>query len=168
MSATPMVSVLLPTVNETVCPSRTSLPLLVSHDCARSCTTITEIENRSCGAPPIHTAATDHAHDQHQYHGTRKGHNDLADNRVADYHEIDVEEAREEAPQKRSQDSHDDVAEDAEPVTQRNAAGKETGHKPHQAPDQDRAPVQVDRVSVNGDRHIVQALVANCRMRSHP
>ena len=64
-------------------------------------------------------------------------------------------------------DANDDVAKDAEPVTQRNAAGKETGHKPYQAPDQDRAPVQVDRVSVDGNGHVVLTRGASCRMRSH-
>src|ERR1700694_782217 len=167
MSATPMVSVLSPIVNETIRPSNKSVPVLVCHDRAGSCTSITEIKHRSCSAPSICAAATDEAYDQHQYHRACKGHDDLADNRMADDHELDVEKAREEAPQKRSQDSHDDVAEEAEPVAKRNAAGQEAGHEPHQAPDQDRAPVQVDRVSVDGDRHLVQALGADCRMRSH-
>src|ERR1700674_412907 len=110
MSATPMVSVLSPIVNETIRPSNKSVPLLVCHDCARSCTSITEIANRSCSAPSIRAPATDEAYDQHQYHRACKGHDDLADNRVADHHELDVQEAREEAPQKRYQDSHDEVS----------------------------------------------------------
>jgi hypothetical protein len=144
--------------------------LLVSQLCARSGMSITEMETtlRSCRAPPLHIAATDEAHDQHQYHRACKGHDDLADNRVADYLELDVEEAREEAPQKCSQDSHDDVAEEAKPMTQRNAAGKETRNQPYEAPDQDRAPVQIDRVPVDRYSHVIHAPGANCRMSSHP
>src|ERR1700687_1628256 len=136
ISPTPMVSVLRPIVNETTPLSSTSVPLLVSQDCEGSCTAITEADNHSCCASPIRAAATDEAHDQHQYHGACKSHDDLADDRVADYHELNVEHASEEATQKRSQDSDDDVAEQAESVTQRNAAGKETRHKAYQAPNQ--------------------------------
>src|SRR5580704_952245 len=130
MSATPMVSVLLPIVNDSTWPSSKSVPLLVSHDRARCPTSTTEIGDWSCSAPPIRATAANEAHNQHQDHGARKRHDDLADNRVADDHELDVEEASEEAPEKRSQDANDDVAKDAEPVTQRNAAGRNPATSP--------------------------------------
>src|ERR1700675_1156153 len=114
MSPTPMVSALLPIVNETICPSSTSVPLLVSHERPRDCIFITDMENLSRSAPPIRAAATDEAHDKHQYHRAGKSHDDLTDDRVADHHEVDMQETGEEAPQKRSQDAHDDVAKDAE------------------------------------------------------
>src|ERR1700674_2970484 len=101
-----MASVLRPTVNVTSGPSSTSVPLLVSQVCA-------VIRGPSCRAAPLQVAPTHEAHDQQQDHGAGKGHDDLADDRVADDHKFDVKQAGQEASQKRSQDSHDDVAEEA-------------------------------------------------------
>src|SRR5713226_4828524 len=101
------------------------------------------------GAAPS-PATGKQAHDQEQDHRARERHDHLADDRVADHLHVDVEDARQEAADERADDPDDDVAEQPQPVAQRDAAGEKARHQPDETPDQDCVQIEVDRGTVDG------------------
>src|SRR5229473_307310 len=110
------------------------------------------------GAAPS-PATGKQAHDQEQDYRARERHDHLADDRVADHLDVDVEDARQEAADERADDPDDDVPEQPQPVAQRDAAGEESRHQPDETPDQDRVQIEGDRGTVDAKDHVSSSLL---------
>ena len=124
--------------------------------------------SRTEPAAPSRSTPRDKADDQQQNYRAGKGDDHLADDRVAGHLHLDVEKRGKEATKKGAEYAHDHVAEETEPMTERNTTGQEARHQPDDAPNQDRAPVEVDRGPVDGYDHFIEAPSAEQRMSSRP
>src|SRR3989442_11267687 len=122
----------------------------------------TKLARLSPGRSPACSRASEQPHDQEQEHRARERHDHLADDRVADDLHVDVENGRQEATEKGANDAYDDVAEQSEAVTERNAAREKAGHEPDEQPDQDRVQIEIDRAAVDGNSHVY----SSCRRKN--
>src|SRR6267378_899806 len=114
------------------------------------------------GSPPACPRASEQPYDEEQEHRACESHDHLADDRMADDLHVDVENGRQETTYKRADDSDDDVAEQPQAVTERNAAGQKACHEPNQQPDQDRVQVQADGAAIDRNSHVY----SSCRRRN--
>src|SRR6185437_16015470 len=72
---------------------------------------------------------------------------------MADQHDADVEDRRQESSDDRAEDADNGVADDSQPMTEREMTGQESRHQSDQDPDQDRVEIEVDGSAVESDNH---------------
>src|ERR1700730_18594036 len=122
----------------------------------------TKLAPLSPGCPPACPRASEQPHDKEHEHRARERHDHLADDRVADDLHVDVENGRKEATYKRADDADDDVAEQPQAVTERNAASQKARNETDQQPDQDRVQIQVYCAAIDRNSHVY----SSCRRRN--
>src|SRR5205823_2173750 len=83
------------------------------------------------------------ADDEKQDRGADECDDHLADDRVADDRDAPVEDAGEETAEESAHYADQDITDDAEPMPEREVAGREAGDQADEDPDEDGVEVQV-------------------------